>query len=383
MIFHGATGLVAFGEPRDLPAETEPSAAETATTSKERRRRAGRPIELNAETRQRIFSAVDKGEKVSAIAKELNDAGIPTATERGPWYPSTVRAVIKSRDREVKSEERVSRERAVKIPLATKRVTGLQRQVEELQQQVDEARATIAEMCAQSETAGNEAVNARQVADAAKRHASRVVQADEEARDAVGEIKRAAEKRLQIAEAQHRSLEEVKPELDRAAESRQAEADSLGAELAEAVASAEQAAARATKASDLLRTARTSLRDIETMIVDATVELAAVSAGVSDGVEKVRELAERSGQARMMAKELRERAVDAGGNVLDAKERAIAAKDNLLLVSNAEERVAAAAKAAEAVAAVTGQARDAVARAVDAAEVVSRRAEIEESSSPQ
>lgn len=43
-----------------------------------------------------IFSEAINGKSTSAIAKELNDWGVPTSRGRGEWYSTTVRAILKN-----------------------------------------------------------------------------------------------------------------------------------------------------------------------------------------------------------------------------------------------------------------------------------------------
>ena len=57
----------------------------------------GRPTVLPEGVAQRILAAHGAGAGWSAIARELNDGGIPTAHGGARWYPSTVRAVVLGR----------------------------------------------------------------------------------------------------------------------------------------------------------------------------------------------------------------------------------------------------------------------------------------------
>jgi DNA invertase Pin-like site-specific DNA recombinase len=58
--------------------------------------RLGRPPTLPTDVVQRIFAAKEAGATLSAIARELNDEGVPTAQGGRRWYPSTVRSVALS-----------------------------------------------------------------------------------------------------------------------------------------------------------------------------------------------------------------------------------------------------------------------------------------------
>lgn len=62
--------------------------------------RLGRPRQLSPAVVERIVSAHDNGAGWSAIARELDAEGVPTAQGGQRWYPATVRAVYRSRDRE-------------------------------------------------------------------------------------------------------------------------------------------------------------------------------------------------------------------------------------------------------------------------------------------
>lgn len=56
----------------------------------------GRPATLPAEVVERIVTAHKAGEGWSAIARTLNDAGVPTGHGGARWWPSAVRAVALS-----------------------------------------------------------------------------------------------------------------------------------------------------------------------------------------------------------------------------------------------------------------------------------------------
>jgi len=59
-------------------------------------RPAGRPRVLDEDVRGRIIAAHTAGRGWSAIARELNDAQVPTARGGAVWHPSTVRAAFQS-----------------------------------------------------------------------------------------------------------------------------------------------------------------------------------------------------------------------------------------------------------------------------------------------
>jgi DNA invertase Pin-like site-specific DNA recombinase len=56
--------------------------------------RLGRPRVLDPEVSAQILLSHAKGAGWSAIARELNDAGTPTAHGGDRWYPSTIRAIV-------------------------------------------------------------------------------------------------------------------------------------------------------------------------------------------------------------------------------------------------------------------------------------------------
>ncbi len=58
--------------------------------------RLGRPPTLSVEVVERIVAAKEAGSTWSAIARELNDEGVPTAQGGRCWYPATVRTVALS-----------------------------------------------------------------------------------------------------------------------------------------------------------------------------------------------------------------------------------------------------------------------------------------------
>jgi len=58
------------------------------------RRAAGRPVTLPRSVVERIRLEYTRGQGLSAIARALTTAGVPTAHGGGRWWPSTVRAVL-------------------------------------------------------------------------------------------------------------------------------------------------------------------------------------------------------------------------------------------------------------------------------------------------
>ena len=58
--------------------------------------RLGRPQMMAVELVARIRAAHKAGEGWSAIARQLNAEGVPTAHGGNKWHPSTVRAVVLS-----------------------------------------------------------------------------------------------------------------------------------------------------------------------------------------------------------------------------------------------------------------------------------------------
>jgi DNA invertase Pin-like site-specific DNA recombinase len=54
----------------------------------------GRPRTLPAATVRRIVRAHEAGSSYSAIARELNAEGVPTAHGGAKWYPTTVRKIV-------------------------------------------------------------------------------------------------------------------------------------------------------------------------------------------------------------------------------------------------------------------------------------------------
>lgn len=58
--------------------------------------RLGRPRQLPQAVVNRILHERDDGETLTAIAEGLNQDQVPTAQGGQKWYPSTVRAVLRS-----------------------------------------------------------------------------------------------------------------------------------------------------------------------------------------------------------------------------------------------------------------------------------------------
>jgi DNA invertase Pin-like site-specific DNA recombinase len=58
--------------------------------------RLGRPQVVSSELAARIRAAHEAGAGWSALARQLNAEGVPTAHGGTKWYPSTVRAVVRS-----------------------------------------------------------------------------------------------------------------------------------------------------------------------------------------------------------------------------------------------------------------------------------------------
>ena len=59
-------------------------------------KRLGRPSTLGAEVVEQIRSAREEGTSYAKIADALNKAGTPTGQGGAKWYPSSVRAVLRS-----------------------------------------------------------------------------------------------------------------------------------------------------------------------------------------------------------------------------------------------------------------------------------------------
>jgi DNA invertase Pin-like site-specific DNA recombinase len=57
----------------------------------------GRPNELPDEVAEAMVQLHQQGAGWSAIARQLNDSGTPTAHDGAKWYPSTVRSVVLAR----------------------------------------------------------------------------------------------------------------------------------------------------------------------------------------------------------------------------------------------------------------------------------------------
>lgn len=60
--------------------------------------RLGRPVTLSEDVRGRIATERAEGRTLAAIAEDLTAEGVPTARGGARWYPSTVKAVLRSLD---------------------------------------------------------------------------------------------------------------------------------------------------------------------------------------------------------------------------------------------------------------------------------------------
>ena len=57
--------------------------------------RLGRPVAHDPDIRAEVVAAFRSGMSLSAIARDLNGRGVPTAHGGAQWHPSTVRAMVK------------------------------------------------------------------------------------------------------------------------------------------------------------------------------------------------------------------------------------------------------------------------------------------------
>jgi DNA invertase Pin-like site-specific DNA recombinase len=75
---------------------------------RERGERQGPGPQLDPALRGWIAAEVEAGRSKKSLAKGLNERGVPTATGRGRWYPSTILAVCRSvqYERELASNRR-------------------------------------------------------------------------------------------------------------------------------------------------------------------------------------------------------------------------------------------------------------------------------------
>jgi DNA invertase Pin-like site-specific DNA recombinase len=81
---------IAQWERRTISDRTKAALAAKAATG----HKLGRPNVLDTDTAANIVNLHRSGAGWSAIARQLNEAGIPTAHGGARWYPSTVRAVV-------------------------------------------------------------------------------------------------------------------------------------------------------------------------------------------------------------------------------------------------------------------------------------------------
>lgn len=84
-----------------LVAELERELTRERTTAALRAKRAkgerqGPPPKLDPALRGWIVREVEAGRSKKRLARDLNERGVPTATGRGRWYPSTTLAVCRS-----------------------------------------------------------------------------------------------------------------------------------------------------------------------------------------------------------------------------------------------------------------------------------------------
>lgn len=63
---------------------------------RQRGERTGPPPKLDPAMRGWIAAEVEAGRSKKALARDLNDRGVPTASGSGRWYPSTILAVCRS-----------------------------------------------------------------------------------------------------------------------------------------------------------------------------------------------------------------------------------------------------------------------------------------------
>ena len=76
---------------------------------KKRGARLGPPVQLPDDLRHRIVAMHDAGTSLNAIARTLNDEGVPTAKGGRQWYPTTVAHVIRSVALDVEADATRSR----------------------------------------------------------------------------------------------------------------------------------------------------------------------------------------------------------------------------------------------------------------------------------
>ena len=88
------TALAAVAQlERDLIAQRTRDALDAARRNG---RRLGRPVEIDEDIRLQIAREFHNGSGLSDIARRLTREGVPTARGGKQWYPSTVKAVLRS-----------------------------------------------------------------------------------------------------------------------------------------------------------------------------------------------------------------------------------------------------------------------------------------------
>lgn len=74
--------------------------------AKRQGRRLGRPVLLSPKVRARIERDHQAGMSLRAIARQLNDEGVPTAQGGAAWHASTVSVVLRSLDLDAQAQQR-------------------------------------------------------------------------------------------------------------------------------------------------------------------------------------------------------------------------------------------------------------------------------------
>jgi DNA invertase Pin-like site-specific DNA recombinase len=74
--------------------------------AKRQGRRLGRPVLLSPKVRARIERDHQAGMSLRAIARQLNDEGVPTAQGGAMWHASTVSVVLRSLDLDAQAQQR-------------------------------------------------------------------------------------------------------------------------------------------------------------------------------------------------------------------------------------------------------------------------------------
>ena len=85
---------------------------EALRAKRQRGERQGPPPKLDRRQRRAIAAAVEAGQSKKSLARQLNEDGVPTATGRGKWYPSTILAVVRSVQYEDELAEAAARSRS-------------------------------------------------------------------------------------------------------------------------------------------------------------------------------------------------------------------------------------------------------------------------------